>query len=127
LREALTLSEASRQGLANSYALLQEQTDALTQSEAALSELARQLEKDNEELKIANEEVRSFAYITSHDLRSPLINLKGFAAELRLAWTTIRPVTQQALPQLEEAEQTAVNQALEVDMPEALDLLHNKR
>ena len=35
------------------------------------------------ELRRANDEIRDFAYIVSHDLRAPMINLRGFSAELR--------------------------------------------
>jgi PAS domain S-box-containing protein len=35
------------------------------------------------EVEVANEEVKTFAYIVSHDLRAPLVNLKGFSAELK--------------------------------------------
>ena len=36
-------------------------------------------------LKRANEEIQRFAYIVSHDLRSPLVNVMGFTAELETA------------------------------------------
>ena len=34
------------------------------------------------ELRAANEEIQKFAYIVSHDLRSPLVNIMGFTSEL---------------------------------------------
>src|SRR5262249_38122534 len=34
------------------------------------------------ELTAANEEIQRFAYIVSHDLRSPLVNIMGFTSEL---------------------------------------------
>lgn len=34
------------------------------------------------ELKVANDEIQKFAYIVSHDLRSPLVNIMGFTSEL---------------------------------------------
>jgi signal transduction histidine kinase len=37
----------------------------------------------------ANEEVQRFAYIVSHDLRSPLVNVMGYTAELEQAGRTI--------------------------------------
>jgi signal transduction histidine kinase len=120
LREALAVSESARQNLVSSYTQLQTQTEALAQSEASLSQLAERLEKSNHELQTVNEEIKSFAYITSHDLRAPLINLKGFASELREAWQIILPITQAALPQLEAEQQQIVHQALVEDGPEAL-------
>jgi len=37
------------------------------------------------DLKRANDEIQRFAYIVSHDLRSPLVNVMGFTAELEAA------------------------------------------
>ena len=120
LREALILSESARQDVSHSYVQLQGQTQALTQSEAALSKLAQELAKSNREFQTVNEELRSFTYITSHDLRAPLINLKGFASELHQSWQIIMPITQNVLPHLEADEQVVARQALEEDVPEAL-------
>jgi PAS domain S-box-containing protein len=41
------------------------------------------LKRLNATLKAKNEELQSFVYITSHDLRSPLVNIKGFSGELQ--------------------------------------------
>lgn len=120
LREALVLSESARQDVSHSYAQLQGQAQALTQSEATLSKLAQELAKSNHDLQTVNKELRSFAYITSHDLRAPLINLKGFANELHQSWQIIMPITRDGLPHLEATQQAAARQALEEDVPEAL-------
>src|SRR5437667_12760184 len=34
------------------------------------------------DLRAANDEIQRFAYIVSHDLRSPLVNIMGFTSEL---------------------------------------------
>ncbi|MHB1207991.1 MAG: PAS domain-containing sensor histidine kinase [Rhodospirillaceae bacterium] len=41
--------------------------------------------KVDQRLHEANEEIQRFAYIVSHDLRSPLVNIMGFASEID-AW-----------------------------------------
>lgn len=68
----------------------------------------------------ANEEVQRFAYIVSHDLRSPLVNVMGFTSELEAAGKTIdrqMTVVETAAPGLVEADAlTAVRE----DMPEAV-------
>ncbi|HEX4504142.1 MAG TPA: ATP-binding protein [Alphaproteobacteria bacterium] len=40
-------------------------------------------------LSQANEEIQKFAYIVSHDLRAPLVNIMGFTAELETAAGTV--------------------------------------
>ncbi|CAN5914967.1 CHASE3 domain-containing protein [soil metagenome] len=39
----------------------------------------------------ANEEIQRFAYIVSHDLRSPLVNIMGFTSELEAGMASVRP------------------------------------
>ncbi len=69
------------------------------------------------------DELKNFAYIISHDLRAPLINLKGYSGELRLALETIRPCLDMGLPRISEEQQTQVIAALEQDIPEALGFI----
>jgi signal transduction histidine kinase len=55
-------------------------------AEARLRDINLNLESTVEErtadLREANEEIQRFAYIVSHDLRSPLVNIMGFTSEL---------------------------------------------
>jgi signal transduction histidine kinase len=77
------------------------------------------------ELEQANEEVKQFAYIVSHDLRGPLTNLKGFTEELGYALEVIGSAINTALPHLEEKQQQAVTTALQEDVPEALGFINS--
>lgn len=64
-------------------------TRDLARSRDATQALADSLEgmvaERTEDLTRANEEIQRFAYIVSHDLRSPLVNVMGFTAELEAA------------------------------------------
>jgi signal transduction histidine kinase len=67
----------------------QQAAAALVQLEAAHAELAtvnRSLEERVAErtadLREANDEIQRFAFIVSHDLRSPLVNVMGFTSEM---------------------------------------------
>lgn len=56
----------------------------LAQAELAATNanLERIVEHRTADLSEANEEIQRFAYIVSHDLRSPLVNIMGFTTEL---------------------------------------------
>ncbi|QNN64124.1 CHASE3 domain-containing protein [Sphingomonas rhizophila] len=77
------------------------------------------------DLRRANEEIQRFAYIVSHDLRSPLVNVMGFTAELDSAnWQIaglIDRVEKENPDLLTPADRTA---ALE-DLPEAVGFIRS--
>ena len=77
------------------------------------------------ELEQSNEEVKNFAYIVSHDLRVPLVNLKGYTSELHSALEVIGTTLETALPHLNEDKRSAVAMALHEDVPEALEFITN--
>jgi signal transduction histidine kinase len=66
--------------------LVRRSTRARDAAEARLRDINLNLESTVEErtadLREANEEIQRFAYIVSHDLRSPLVNIMGFTSEL---------------------------------------------
>ena len=77
------------------------------------------------ELTRANQEIQRFAYIVSHDLRSPLVNVLGFTAELEEA----RKVLLRHLSELYDAHPELRDQqawlAVEEDLPEAVGFIRS--
>lgn len=75
------------------------------------------------ELQEINEELKNFAYIMSHDLRAPLVNIKGFSDELERALGKIGPCFQKHFTLLDQTDQEKVGPALQKDIPEALTFI----
>lgn len=75
------------------------------------------------ELKRANAEIQRFAYIVSHDLRSPLVNIMGFTAELETARQSIAGYVRQSDEQGWQAPDAGTRLAIEEDLPEAIGFI----
>jgi signal transduction histidine kinase len=96
---------------------------ALRSAQGALASANANLEKTVEArtaaLTQANNEIQRFAYIVSHDLRAPLVNILGFTGELEAATQTVeRFVTAQA-EQGAAIVPDEVMDAIREDVPEA--------
>jgi signal transduction histidine kinase len=118
-----------------SIVLLRRSAQARDEAEARLRNNNLNLEATVEErtadLRAANDEIQRFAYIVSHDLRSPLVNIMGFTSELedlrrqifkRLATLAV-PAPSSASPSLApdaEPELGGDDQRLSQDFSEAL-------
>ncbi|MBZ0134946.1 MAG: PAS domain-containing protein [Planctomycetes bacterium] len=76
--------------------------------------LTRALEEKNRELE-------SIIYASSHDLRSPLVNLQGFGRELRHACEEIRGALNGV--ELTDQQQQKLHSILEARIPEALGFI----
>jgi len=90
-----------------------------------LEELRYQLDLARSRARQYQDEYKKMAYVVSHDLRSPLINLKGFSAELRFSLAEIEPLLERALPRLDESERETLSRALEADIPESLHFIES--
>jgi PAS domain S-box-containing protein len=123
---ALAVSEVHLAGRRMFTGIVHDLT-ARVQAEEALrrarDELEVRVQERTAELTAANEEIKRFVYIVSHDLRAPLINLRGFASELRAACDVLHAALPAALPHLEALQRADVSRALDQDIPEALGFI----
>jgi PAS domain S-box-containing protein len=75
------------------------------------------------DLREINEELKNFAYIVSHDLRAPLVNIRGFSEELIHGIREIGPVLGKYLDGFTREERQKFSQVLNKDIPEALGFI----
>lgn len=70
------------------------------------------------EVRSKNEELESIVFIASHDLRSPLVNIRGFAGELEKSFEEVRAILRTA-----EGVSERLAIPLESDIPESLGFI----
>jgi signal transduction histidine kinase len=74
----------------------------------------------------ANEEIQRFAYIVTHDLRAPLVNIMGFTSELETGLAAVKGYIVSATE--ESGEKPLVKEAriaASEDMPEAIEFIRS--
>jgi signal transduction histidine kinase len=78
------------------------------------------------DLARANEEIQRFAYIVSHDLRSPLVNVMGFTSELEAGLAALRAFMER-VPANDDDDLVAreARTAIDADMPEAIGFIRS--
>jgi signal transduction histidine kinase len=89
---------------------------------AANEALEERVAERTADLARANEEVQRFAYIVTHDLRAPLVNIMGFTSELEASLEEIRAYMEKVEPGEDQAETTA-RLAATTDLPEAIGFI----
>jgi signal transduction histidine kinase len=71
------------------FLIVKRNTGQLVEAQQSLEALTDELEERVQDrtlaLTRANDEIQRFAYIVSHDLRAPLVNIMGFTSELETA------------------------------------------
>jgi len=71
----------------------------------------------------ANEEIQRFAYIVSHDLRSPLVNIMGFTGELEAAVGPLNELVRRADAEAPALLTEDARLAAGEDLPEAISFI----
>jgi signal transduction histidine kinase len=94
--------------------------DELRRMNAGLEGAVRERTSD---LQRANDEIQRFAYIVSHDLRSPLVNVMGFTAELEAAIRPLGDLLERAKAEAPGIVTPDARAAVETDLPEAVNFI----
>ena len=111
------------QAVANVLATAIEHKRTQQALQEAYNQLELRVKERTTELETANEELKTFAYTVSHDLRAPLVNIKGFSGELHVTLEDIRLAIEPLLPQLDEQQQQIINIAFQQEIPEAVHFI----
>ena len=102
-------------------------TRDLTRSRRDLRRLNENLEgavrERTVDLQRANDEIQRFAYIVSHDLRSPLVNVMGFTAELEAATKALAGLIDRVEQEAPGLASTDAKLAAREDLPEAIGFI----
>ncbi len=101
-----------------------ELVDARSQLETVNERLEQRVNERTADLANANEEVQRFAYIVTHDLRAPLVNIMGFTAELETSIAAIKKFFEPR-PESEDVEEQEARVAATEDLPEAVDFIRS--
>lgn len=87
--------------------------------------LEERVSERTQDLMQANQEIQRFAYIVTHDLRAPLVNIMGFLSELE---TSLKAVSGYILADkgpLSEEKIREARLAVEEDLPEAMSFIRS--
>ena len=110
-----------------SFLLVRRYAADLARSQSALWRLNAGLEDEvrrrTADLTRANEEIQRFAYIVSHDLRSPLVNVMGFTSELETAAKPLRDLIARLKSEAPQLLTPAATEAVELDLPESIGFI----
>lgn len=105
---SISLIRRRSQELATTHAELEGAHAELAIANRSLEERVAERTAD---LREANDEIQRFAFIVSHDLRSPLVNIMGFTSELEALQGDIFSETPQT-PDQRDQQRREVNEAL---------------
>lgn len=112
-------------GQVTGYAAVAQDISLQKKTDEERQQLAYELKQTNRELEERNVEMEQFTFRVSHDLRSPLVNIKGFAGELGASLETLNSVMNDVLPRLDKKLGNTVDPIINKDIPESLDFINS--
>lgn len=92
----------------------------VAQDITARRQVEEALRKNSTELLATNEELKNFANIISHDLRAPLVNIKGFSDELHYSVSELGGLLAGQREAFPAAARQRLTEVLEKEIPEAI-------
>ncbi|MGK9051763.1 sensor histidine kinase [Xaviernesmea oryzae] len=115
--------------LGGAIAVIAQHVRELQRARAEVEELNASLEERvnerTEDLIQANREIQRYAYIVSHDLRAPLVNIMGFTSELDATLKAVSTFVLADGAALTENDVMEARQAVEEDLPEAIAFIRS--
>ena len=78
-----------------------------------------------EHLAQVNEEVQRFAYVVSHDLRAPLVNIMGFTSELEQSMKTVSLALAEPAGGVRSHAFAEAIETIKTDVPEAIGFIRS--
>jgi signal transduction histidine kinase len=93
--------------------------------EALNTSLEERVNERTDDLIQANREIQRYAYIVSHDLRAPLVNIMGFTSELDQTLKSVSTVILADEQAPTEDQIRAARLAVEEDLPEAISFIRS--
>ncbi len=104
------------------FSYMQELANARRAVEDANASLEDRVKERTFDLGRANEEIQRFAYIVTHDLRAPLVNIMGFTSELETSVASVKTYME-GQPESDDPVSSEARLAATEDLPEAITFI----
>ncbi|WAC27329.1 sensor histidine kinase [Ancylobacter sp. SL191] len=112
-------------GMATIFVYLRQLAATRREIEELNASLEERVRERTFELGRANDEIQRFAYIVTHDLRAPLVNIMGFTSELEQSVATLQGFVDRHDGDENTPDLEAVRLAAREDLPEALGFIRS--
>ena len=117
-REIAQINAELEQRVAERTGELRESNESLRQEIDERISAERQRDQLMRELETKNKELESIIYVSSHDLRSPLVNIQGFSRKLAKSCATVAQLLEE--PQLHKEQHQEAQKLLRDQMPRSV-------